>query len=238
MIGLVTALPVEARGLAGRLEPGASARLAGNGRLRLCGIGSGNARAAAMTLTDTGVTALISWGSAGGLDPRLRAGDLILPVAVVSAAGRRFAVASDWRAQVHALVSRQLEAQAGILLESPGPVTTPEQKRALFNRTGAVAVDMESAAVAEIAALRGLPFLAIRAVLDPASRAVPQSALMAVDGSGRVRVRALLHGVLRRPLDLAGIAQLLWDLRAATAALAAAARLAGLRCTPSGIGLR
>jgi adenosylhomocysteine nucleosidase len=232
VIGLVAALPVETRGLAGRLEPGASAPLAGTGRMRLCGIGGRNARSAAIALADSGVTALLSWGSAGGLDPGLQAGDLILPEVVLSADGRRFPVATDWRAQVHGLVSGQLETYAGVLAQSLNPVTTAQQKRDLFNRTGALAVDMESAAVAEVAALRGLPFVAIRAVLDPASRALPRSALVAVDAAGRLRVRELLRELLRRPVDLAGIAQLLWDLRAASATLTAAARLAGLHRSP------
>jgi adenosylhomocysteine nucleosidase len=236
VIGLVAALPVEAQGLAGRLEPGAGAPLAGTGRMRLCGIGSSNARSAAIALADSGVTALLSWGSAGGLDPRLRPGDLIVPELVLSADGRRFPVATDWRAQVHGLLSRQLETHAGVLVQSLKPVTTPQQKRDLFNRTGAVVVDMESTAVAEVAALRGLPFVAIRAVLDPASRALPQLALVAVDNAGRLRARELLRGLLRHPLDLAGIAQLLWDLRAASAALAAAARLAELHRSPGAGG--
>jgi adenosylhomocysteine nucleosidase len=228
VIGLVAALPVEADGLAGRLKPGGSAPLAESGRMQLCGIGGRNARSAAIALADSGVTALLSWGSAGGLDPALRAGDLILPEIVLSADGRRFPVAANWRAQVHTLVSPQLETYAGVLVQSLDPVTTAQQKRDLFSRTGARAVDMESAAVAEVAALRGLPFLAIRAVLDPASRALPRSALVAVDAAGRLRARELLRALLLRPLDLSGIAQLLWDLRAASATLGAVARLAGL----------
>jgi len=231
-VGVVAALPIEAEGLAGRLDPGASAPLPGGGRLQLGGLGSSNARRAAIALADGGVGALLSWGSAGGLDPRLQTGDLIVPETVVGPRGERFAVAIPWRKQVLGRVSLRLQAYAGALVQSPSPVTTPERKLDLFNQTGAVAVDMESAAVAEIARSHGLPFLAIRAVLDPASRALPRSALAAVDGGGRLRPRQLLHGMLCRPFDLVAIAQLMWDMRAVCATLAAVAELTELGCDP------
>jgi adenosylhomocysteine nucleosidase len=229
VIGLVAALPLEVECLAGRLEPGASATLSGNGRLRLSGLGSHNARRAAVELADSGVTALLSWGSAGGLDPGLTPGTLLLPRYVFTSEGRRFEVTVAWRAKLHELVSRQFETNTGALVQSSHPLTTAQQKRALFARTGAVAVDTESAAIAEVAASRGLSFVAIRAVLDPATRALPSSAVAAVDSSGRLLVKELVRGLVRRPSDLPGVLRLWSDLRLACATLAAVARLAGLR---------
>jgi len=46
-------------------------------------------------------------------------------------------------------------------------------KRALYLKTGALAVDMESHIVAGVAAAHGLPVAAIRVITDPALRAVP-----------------------------------------------------------------
>jgi len=229
VIGLVAALPLEVECLAGWLEPGASAPLSGNGRLRLSGLGSHNARRAAAELADCGVTVLLSWGSAGGLDPGLTPGTLVLPEYVLTADGQRFETAAAWRAKLHELVSRRLEVHTGPLVQSPHPVTTAEQKRALFARTGAVAVDTESAAIAEVAAMRGLAFVAVRAVLDPATRGLPQSAVAAVDCSGRLIVMALMRGLLRRPADLPGVLRLSSDLRVARGTLATVARCAGLQ---------
>ena len=107
--------------------------------------------------------------------------------------------------------------------------TTPQQKQALFARTGAVAVDMESAAIAEVAASRGLPFVAVRAVLDPAARSLPQSAVGAVDSSGRLLVKDLVRALLRHPADLPGVLWLWSDLRLARGTLAMVARRAGLQ---------
>jgi adenosylhomocysteine nucleosidase len=229
VIGLVAALPLEVACLAGRLEPGASATLSGSVRLRLCGLGSANARRAAIELADSGVTALMSWGSAGGLDPGVRPGTLLLPEYVLTGEGQRFEVAAAWRAKLHELVSPQLEVHTGALVESMHPVTTAQQKRALFVRTGAVAVDTESAAIAEVAASRRLPFVAVRAVLDPATRGLPQSAVAAVNNSGGLLIMALLRGLLRHPGDLPGLLRLSSDLRLARGALATVARRTGLQ---------
>jgi adenosylhomocysteine nucleosidase len=175
------------------------------------------------------VTALLSWGSAGGLDPEVRPGTLLLPESVLTAEGQRFEVAAAWRAKLHQLMSRQLEVHSGALVQSLHPVTTAQQKRALFARTGAVAVDTESAAIAEVAASRGLPFVAVRAVLDPATRGLPRSAVAAVDSSGRLLVKDLVRGLLRRPGDLPGVLRLSSDLRLARGTLATVARRAGFQ---------
>jgi adenosylhomocysteine nucleosidase len=229
VIGLVAALPLEVECVAGRLEPGASATLSGSSRLRLSGLGSHNARRAAMELIDSGVSALLSWGSAGGLAPGLRPGTLLLPENVLNSEGRRFEVTVSWRTKLHELASRQFEIHTGALVQSLHPVTTVLQKQTLFARTGAVAVDMESAAIAEVAASRGLPFVAVRAVLDPATRGLPPSALAAIDSSGRLLVKDLVRGLLRRPGDLPGILVLWSDMRLACSTLATVARLAGLQ---------
>src|SRR6187551_1606882 len=51
-------------------------------------------------------------------------------------------------------------------------VATPEAKRRLADRTGAEAVDMESAEVAAVCAEHGVPFLAVRAVSDDVETAL------------------------------------------------------------------
>ena len=55
------------------------------------------------------------------------------------------------------------------------PLDSPSKKKAAFEVAGAMAVDMESAAVAAIAAAHQLPFVALRVIIDTASDALPQS---------------------------------------------------------------
>ena len=74
------------------------------------------------------------------------------------------------------------------------------RKAQLFGATRAVAVDMESAAVAEVAAQHGLPFLVLRVVLDTAADSLPASIAARVDPaaarSGRSRAWLLLVALL------------------------------------------
>ena len=63
-----------------------AAILSGPGRLAICGDGP-TLRASLAKLADTQFDLVVSWGVCGGLDPRLRPGDLILGSDVVSSEG-------------------------------------------------------------------------------------------------------------------------------------------------------
>jgi hypothetical protein len=91
------------------------------------------------------------------------------------------------------------------------PVTKAKARAALAARTGAMAVDMESHRVAELAAARGLPVVALRVVIDAAHRRVPPAALAFVsDGSGP-RLLRLGRGLLGRPVDTVDFLRLCID---------------------------
>ena len=88
VVGIVAALAAEARALGPtKLELGAPRTLADGTRIAVSGIGFAAAARAAQALVDTGVTALASWGMAGGLDPALNAGTILLPSQVISTDG-------------------------------------------------------------------------------------------------------------------------------------------------------
>ena len=114
----------------------------------------------------------------------------------------------------------------GVLLSSATPVDAVADKAALFHDTGAVAVDMESLAIAEVAAVRGLPFIAVRVIVDTAADALPR-AVLAASRAGQLSMRRLLGGLVLAPLDLVSLIRLAQRYRAATRSLAAVAR-AGL----------
>ncbi|MDE1921822.1 MAG: hypothetical protein KGI55_00230, partial [Gammaproteobacteria bacterium] len=106
MIGIVAALGAEARTL-GRTE---------GIDVRVSGIGLDAASRAARSLADAGVSALISWGVAGGLDPALRPGAIVLPVAVIADDGRRYPTAAPWRERQAALLGPLPRPCSGELL--------------------------------------------------------------------------------------------------------------------------
>jgi adenosylhomocysteine nucleosidase len=174
------------------------------------------ARAAAERLLARGVTALVSFGLCGGLDPMVRPGALIVPRAVLSA-GRRYDTDATLSA---ALGGRSAEA----LLAGEAAAAEPASKRRLFEATGAAAIDLESGAVAEVAAGTGLPFAVLRAVCDAAEATLPPAALAALDPRGGVSVWAVTGSLLREPAQLPALIALG---RAATAARAALVRRVG-----------
>jgi adenosylhomocysteine nucleosidase len=98
--------------------------------------------------------------------------------------------------------------------------STPATKAALRARTGAVAVDMESAAIVAMAAQAGCPALVVRAVSDRADEGLPLDLLPVLAADGRLALGAAL-GLLARPRVLPRA----WALgRSTHRALAAVAR--------------
>lgn len=98
-------------------------------------------------------------------------------------------------------------------------LTSADQKSELRRRTGAVAADMESHGVARAAARRSVPFLVVRAVADPAERALPQSAVAGLDAAGTVRPLATLAAIAADPRQIAALFEVATDTLTALAAL-------------------
>ncbi len=189
------------------------------------------ADAQARELARQGAKALLSVGLAGALAPGLAPGDLLVPARVVTAEGRAFAA----DAGLAAALGLALDPCA--LLGSDTLVATVADKAALHAATGAVAVDMESHAVARAARATGLPFLALRVIADPADAAIPRAARASVRSDGKVDVVGTLLRLLARPQDLPALIALgrasaaaharLRDLAPRLARLAATAHLSG-----------
>ncbi len=164
------------------------------------------AQALATELVDRGCAGLLSIGLAGGLDPALKPGDVILSSTVISADGAKVPADAAWRDRVAAdLETTGLRFRIGAIAGLDELVRLSETKRAVRSATGALAVDMESHAVMRIAAAAGLPFLAVRVIADGAADELPKAAERAVAADGGVAVLRLLGALLRRPGDVAGM---------------------------------
>jgi adenosylhomocysteine nucleosidase len=225
-VGVVAALASEARALGHSMPRGGDPPLSelavlGEGSLlALSGIGRAAAAAAAQALVDAGVSALMTFGMAGGLDPALRAGSVVIPRELISSDGARYAACRTWREQVAAAVSALYAVSDGNLLTSTHAIETPADKAAAFRRTGAAAVDMESAAVAEIAAKHNLPFIAVRVIVDTAADMLPR-AVVAASKAGRVHFARLLGGLILAPREIVSLIRLAQRYRIAMRSLRA-----------------
>jgi adenosylhomocysteine nucleosidase len=215
----VVGLAFEARIAAG---PGVRVICSGNGK----DLAASLARAIA-----EGATGVVSFGVAGGLSPALRPGTCIIGSAILFETDRinRIDTDYDWSER---LLQTIPGAVRGMLFGVPGPVTHPQAKAALYMKTGAIAVDMESHIVGGVAAAHGLPMAAIRVIADPAARAIPASALAAMRPNGTTDIAAMIWSMLKRPGDLPAVVRTALDARAARATL-----LRGRQLLEPGLGV-
>lgn len=163
--------------------------------------------------------AVLSFGIAGGLDPALACGDLVVATRVQGPQG---AWPAD-RAWAAAL-ARATGARCGVVAGAAAVVPDPVAKRALRRRSDALVVDLESAVAAEFAAARGLPFAALRAVADRADELLPHSAAVGLTPDGRPAPGRVLLALLRRPGELPALIRVARRSRTALAALERAAK--------------
>jgi adenosylhomocysteine nucleosidase len=191
-------------------------------------MGRAAAASGARQLVQAGARALMSWGLAGGLDPELAAGTIVLPREVVSPEGTVFATASTWREQLHRAIALSQTVCSGRLLTCRELVGSPADKATVWRRTSAVAVDMESLAIAEVAAEHSLPFLAVRAVVDTAADTLPPVLIGAAEEAGGRVIGRLLGALARAPGELPDFIRLFRRYRAASRALAQVARSGAL----------
>jgi adenosylhomocysteine nucleosidase len=158
---------------------------------------------AAMRLIKQGVTGLVSFGFAGGLDPALRPGAVVIP-AWVLADGTVYTVEPSLADRFGGLTGHRLVAGTEV-------ATNVTAKRRLHAATRAHAIDLESGSVARVASEHGLPFAVVRAISDPADRSLPPAALLALDPAGGINITGVLASLLRQPAQLPALLGLAAD---------------------------
>ncbi|WKJ91778.1 phosphorylase [Methylomonas montana] len=202
-IGIVVALPEELSTLTGqKLSQGDCVSISENILLTLAGAGPLNAERAARLLISEGADKLISWGCAAALAPNLKPGDLVLAEQLLSEQQQSFHTEADWRQHLHNLLDKHLPISGGTLAESSHIVADRDDKQHLYRQTGAVALDMESCAIAKAAQYAKLPCIVIRAIADPATMSLPQAVSQALNSQGQVELGKLLRFLLSHPWEV------------------------------------
>lgn len=226
--GWVVALPAEAHSLGMHgMHPGDCTRWRA-GWIAVSGIGPHNAMRAAERLLDCGVTRLANWGVAGALDSTLAAGDVLIVDRIrYTYDDPGFATDADASEHLAATLAAALRVRRGTLWSTTQPVATPPEKQVLAERSGAIAVDMEAAPVAAVALRAKLPFVAVKAICDPAGRTLPAGIVRALDGADEGwSPRMVLAIALGGPATWRATYALTRDFRRARRSLATAAALA------------
>jgi hopanoid-associated phosphorylase len=165
-----------------------------------------------------GAEALISFGIAGGLDPALGAGSIVLASEIILPDGSRIATDAAWRKRVLRQLGG-LDVSERPIAGADRPIVDIGEKAALHARARAVAVDMESHGIARVAARKSLPLLVLRAIADPASRALPASATVGLASDGTVKPLATISRLLAAPGELPALVGLTADVVRALATL-------------------
>jgi hopanoid-associated phosphorylase len=196
---------------------------AGPGVFVICR-GTENEVVAALSLAiKRGCRSFISFGVAGGLAPHLRPGDWIVASAIVDAQQVR-PTDQVWSKRILEMIPG---ADYAPIVGVDTAITDPKAKRKMHADTGAAAVDMESHHVAQIASSCGLSFAAVRVVIDPAHRAVPEAAIAGMRPGGGTSVTAVIRELIARPSQLSGLLRLAIDAYAARNALLNVRRMLG-----------
>ena len=195
----------------------------GPGVVTLCGLGSERLAARLEALLTQGAAAgqryrgIISFGTAGGLDPVLPPGACVLASEIVTSDGR-LAVDPAWLSALRACLP---QATAGALAGVNQPLADAEDKARLWHSSGAHSVDMESHRAGLVAHLHGVPFAACRVVVDPAHRSLPSSATVGLRDDGSTAIMPILRALAAHPGQLPALIRLAADAGAAKRTLRA-----------------
>jgi adenosylhomocysteine nucleosidase len=209
-------------------------------RLVLTGIGPEAADFAARAVLNREAAALaVSAGFAGALMPAATVGDVIVATSVVSGrfdgtwnqSGIPMVCEDKVRRSVQAAGTEMgVEVRSGPVLSLPTVVCRAVDKQNLGRVTGAVALDMESAAIGKVAQSHGIPFAVVRTVSDVAGEDLPLDFNAFLHPSSWVRG---IGAIVMNPSSLIGLNRLRRQSRLAAERLTAICAA----CAVDGFGL-
>lgn len=177
---------------------------------------------------DPGCSAVLSFGIAGGLDPDLAAGDVVVASGVIADGERWPAHPALADSFMKSLSVGGVNAKLADIAGVDAPLIDAEAKADVRRQTGAVVADMESHVASEFAARHGLMFAALRIVCDPAERSMPAMVAKALKPDGGVDHYAVLADVLRQPRQLATLTRLAGEARTSFRSLGRCRDLLGI----------
>lgn len=146
---------------------------------------------------------LVNIGYAGGLDPHLHAGDIVIADSLVDEPTEKSWKPDDGLVKRSASIAESCDIRhrVGRIVTVEKSINTPHQKAFIGTRFEAIACDMESAIFAEVAIGAGIPFIVARSILDPLDTVLPEIPKEAVP-DGETCIGPLLSHFKTRPKDL------------------------------------
>jgi adenosylhomocysteine nucleosidase len=168
----------------------------------------GNAAAGALQwlMASLGVRprAILSTGFAGALDPQAQVGQLVAVTEVISEDGHAWPI--TWTPGAN-LGVRRTKVHQGRLLSASTIIADKTQKRRLGELWRAIAVDLESGALARLCQIYQIPFGCVRVISDDVETTLsPQ--LEDIIGGAQISVKRIVGTVARHPGLLAELCRL------------------------------
>jgi adenosylhomocysteine nucleosidase len=225
-IGIACALPIELGAFLDRCQRvkkyvGSSFVFRGGryDKIRIVVVESGTGFARARRATQALIDAhspkwILSSGFAGALVPSVKIGDIVVANSIVDTHGQSLMI------DVAFPPDPERGLHIGRILTSDAIVRLVSEKQQLAAQLGAIAVDMESLAVAQVCRERGIRCLSVRSISDDVSNDLPPEVLTLMGPTGTTRFGAALGAIFRRPESVKDM----WKLR--ESAHLAAGRLA------------
>jgi adenosylhomocysteine nucleosidase len=168
------------------------------------GLGFARSRRATQALLDAHTPPwVLSCGYSGALRPEMRVGDIVVADSIVDAHGQELSV------DLHMPTEGRKGLHRGRFVTADEMIRTSREKQELAERHQAIAVDMESLAVAQVCRERGTPFLAVRVISDDLSADLPPEVLSVFGSTGTLRAGAIIGSLWKRPSSVKD----LWKLR-------------------------
>jgi adenosylhomocysteine nucleosidase len=214
-MGLIAAMAMEARAILRRFSPWKPFRIHGLPAYRLAIAGAdcvliesgmGTDKAAAATealLKDVSPRSLVSFGIAGAVETGIRIGDVMVARHATSfeggklSAGRPLAALSQtaYRAAERALEAHGVRLYVGTTITTAGP----QPPLSLLKSWMHPILDMETAAIARVAAAYKIPLVSIRSISDSPDQPLPMALEDLIDENGGMRIGHIAGRCLRHP---------------------------------------
>jgi hopanoid-associated phosphorylase len=215
LTGIIVALSEEISTLTSqKIEKGECLFLNEQTLLTLSGTGAKNAEKACELLIEKGAKRLISWGCAAALADALKPGDLVLPTQLQTEKNVSFSIDNPWLQYTQEHLA-SLNPFSESLIESSSIISESTAKKTIHTQSKAIALDMESIAIAKTAIRHNYPTLVVRSIADPVSMSLPKSISYAQGTQGDIILTKLLGYLLTHPAELPGLIKLGLHFRAA-----------------------
>ena len=223
-LGIIAALPAEAATLKPRpTDVGQVLQIKNDVSLIISGIGSEAAVRAANSLLNVGAERLISWGTAAALQPSMKSGDIIMPDELmhISKTPLKTNESGDFFKNnlMEIVKQNNIRLSRRAIINVDEFLTSPSVKYELNSQYNAVAADMESYSICEVAHQNGLEASVVRVITDTAEQSVPTFLSDVLDGYGNPVYPDFYLELIRQPGKIPELIRLAIGFNKATSSL-------------------